>query len=154
MRHGIAVEREDWDGPDAARPLTLEGRKKTKAIAKALKRHRGLSVDEIWASPLARARETAEIVGEVLDVPVRSCAPLGEGAGLDDLAPEIQAAASLERILMVGHEPDLGFLLAGLIGEREARPFKKGGVAFLSGTFAKGKMHLEWQLAPKEILGE
>lgn len=153
MRHGIAVEREDWAGPDATRPLTREGRKRTQAIAEALRKDHGLSVDAIWASPLARAHETAEIVGEVLGLPVQSCASLGEGARFDDVASEIRRAGFLERILLIGHEPDLGYLLAGLMGEREARPFKKGGVALLSGTFAKGKMHLEWQLVPGDILG-
>lgn len=154
MRHGIAVESTSWDGPDRSRPLTSEGRNKTKAIAKALKKNHGLSVDTIWTSPLTRAMETAEIVGEVLKAPVQQCALLAEGIELEELAAEVNADGSMTRLLLVGHEPNMGFLLAGLLGEGMARPFKKAGVACLTGGFQTGKMKLEWHFTPKDILGE
>lgn len=154
MRHGIAVEREEWSGPDEARPLTSEGRRKTKAIVKALRKSHDLSVEAIWTSPLTRANETAEIASEVLRTPVQRCTPLGEGATLDELGLAVKGSGEIERLLLVGHEPDLGFLLAGLMGEAEPRPFKKAGVAHLVGSFRRGGMKLQWHLAPKDILGE
>lgn len=153
MRHGIAVERDEWAGPDEARPLTSAGRKKTKAIARALKKNHGVAVDAVLTSPLTRARETAEIVGEVLTSPVQQCDPLGEGSELGEVAAELKRGGASERLMLVGHEPDFGYLLATLLGEREARPFKKAGVAYLTGQFKKGGMVMQWQMTPKQMLG-
>ena len=153
MRHGIAVERVEWAGPDEARPLTSAGRKKTKAIVKALKKNHGVSLDAVLTSPLTRARETAEIVGAVVDSPVHQCDPLGEGSELDEVATELKRVGGAERLMLVGHEPDFGYLLAGLVGQRVPLPFKKAGVAYLTGKFKQGGMKLEWQMTPKQMLG-
>jgi ribonuclease H / adenosylcobalamin/alpha-ribazole phosphatase len=48
-------------------PLAQEGRDQAIALAE---RVRGLRVGEVWSSPLARARDTAEIVARALDLPV------------------------------------------------------------------------------------
>src|SRR5262245_50296725 len=66
LRHAIAVDRgtpgyED----DRQRPLTPEGRKKMRLIAKGMKAL-GLEFDLILSSPYLRAKETAEIATEVL----------------------------------------------------------------------------------------
>ena len=153
MRHGIAVEREEWAGPDEARPLTSEGRKKTKAIAKALQKNHGVAVDAILTSPLTRARETAETVAFILKSPVQQCDPLSDGADLGDVSAEVQLRGESKRLMLVGHEPDFGYLLAGLVGERQPRPFKKAGVAYLTGSFKKSGMKLKWQMTPKQMLG-
>ncbi len=66
LRHGIAVE-PGTPGyeRDADRPLTPEGERKLKQIARAMEAL-GLSFDLILSSPYLRARQTAEIVAEVL----------------------------------------------------------------------------------------
>lgn len=38
FRHGIAVDREDWDGPEPERPLTAKGAERTRQAAKGLAR--------------------------------------------------------------------------------------------------------------------
>src|SRR2546425_3909454 len=60
LRHGLAVDKEEWKGEDEARPLTAEGVERTKEVVRGL---RALKVcpDVILSSPLLRARETAEI---------------------------------------------------------------------------------------------
>lgn len=151
MRHGIAVERDEWDGPDEARPLTSEGRRKTRAVLKALKKAHGLDVGLILTSPLTRAQETARVAESVLDARILICEPLGQGARLADLAPEVKDRGGGPRLLLVGHEPDLGYLASELLGEKEPRPFKKAGVACLRGTFARGGMTLVWQKTPGEL---
>ena len=66
MRHGIAVMRGVTTVmDDAKRPLTPEGKEKMREIASGLVRA-GLEADWIVSSPLVRAVETAEIVGEAL----------------------------------------------------------------------------------------
>ncbi len=65
-RHGIAIDhiggeiKNDWQ-----RPLTEEGRKETKAVASALKKI-GIRADLIVSSPLIRAKQTAEIITDIL----------------------------------------------------------------------------------------
>ena len=63
VRHGIAADRETFVGPDAERPLTAEGRKKTTAI---LNKFVPLyPPDAIITSELLRAHETAELIAQV-----------------------------------------------------------------------------------------
>ena len=38
FRHGIAVDREDWDGQEAQRPLTPTGEERTRESAVGLRR--------------------------------------------------------------------------------------------------------------------
>jgi phosphohistidine phosphatase len=152
MRHGIARERDEWDGADDARPLTSEGRQKVKAVTKALRKQQRLDVSEVWTSPLARARETAEIAAKVLKVPVKDCPALACGADLAKVAAALATAQAPDGVLLVGHEPDCGGILAQLLGEPEPRPFKKAGVACVEGQLTGGGMRLKWHVAPKDVL--
>src|SRR5260221_8040234 len=64
LRHGIA---EEWrpDFPDEERRLTAEGKRKVRIIAQGISKL-DLGLDLIVTSPLPRARETAEILADVL----------------------------------------------------------------------------------------
>jgi phosphohistidine phosphatase len=130
MRHGIAVARGDPNFPDdTQRPLTPEGRKKLRAVAKGLSRL-GLSVDSIITSPLVRASETAALVAEVLDsgVEVESSDFLRPGGSLQALLASLGKRNDQHSVLVVGHEPDLSDGVAKLIGNTRASfQFKKGG---------------------------
>jgi phosphohistidine phosphatase len=152
MRHGIARERDEWDGADDARPLTPEGRRKVKAVTKALRKQQRLDVSGVWTSPLVRARETAEIAAQVLKVPVKDCPALACGADLAKVAAALAAAQTPDGVLLVGHEPDCGWILAQLLGKREPLPFKKAGIACVEGQFTGGGMRLKWHVAPKDVL--
>lgn len=152
MRHGIAYEPHDWNGSEFDRPLTEEGFERTRAVAKALKKEKEIELDEIWTSPLVRAKQTAEIVAELLGVKLRECKALACGANLKKLGAFIAETAPPDRTMLVGHEPDCGILLGDLTGDGLARPFKKAGVAYLTGTFKPDGMKLKWQFAPKDLL--
>src|SRR5215467_8892001 len=66
LRHGIAVERGTGGYTnDSERPLTDEGSKKMRRIARMLRKFE-LSFDLILSSPYVRARQTAEIVAKGL----------------------------------------------------------------------------------------
>ena len=130
MRHGIAVARGDPNfADDTKRPLTPEGKKKLKAIARGLFRL-GLGVDSIISSPLIRASETAAIVGEVFapGVTVESSDFLRPGGSLQALLTSLGKRADHRSVLVIGHEPDLSDGVAKLIGNARANfQFKKGG---------------------------
>ena len=155
MRHGIAVTRSAATVmDDAKRPLTPDGKQKMRDIASGLVRA-GLQVDWIVSSPLVRAVETAEIVGEELDPkpPLDLCEALGPGGDPEALVAFLAKRSSRRRVLVVGHEPDLGELAARLIGAgRNANmPFKKGGCCLI--TFSvfppKAPGRLVWWLTPR-----
>src|SRR5262245_64180072 len=81
MRHGIAVEQDDPAvSSDAERPLSHKGVKRMRKAAKGVRRL-GIAFDAVLTSPLLRARQTAEIVANALDIDGR----LEEISGL---APE------------------------------------------------------------------
>jgi len=155
MRHGIAVPRAAAGlSDDSKRPLTPEGKKKMIQIAAGLNRL-GFEVDWIVTSPLVRAVETAEIVAESLgsSVPMDYCDALSPGGSAEALIAFLAKHLDRNRVLVVGHEPDLGELAARLIGAgRHAKlAFKKGGCCLI--TFEefppKSPGQLVWWLTPR-----
>ena len=131
MRHGIAAPRGAREFPDDyKRPLTDDGRKTMKAIAKGLARL-DLRVDSVITSPLVRAAETAEIVAKGLDpaVPVEASDELRPGGSLQALMAHLGKYADRRSVLIVGHEPDLSDAVAKLVGAGRQTNFrfKKGG---------------------------
>ncbi len=155
IRHGIAEERGTYED-DSQRPLSDEGRKKTKQVAKRLY-DLGLRFDLLQTSPLVRAQQTSEIFANVF----AECSV--------DLSSELAPEGDFEKWLswfaewlsnhpqpakaslgIIGHEPDLsswaemliwgeskGVLVlkkAGLIGLvlPETQPWTSNGILFLS----------------------
>lgn len=154
LRHGIAYEPFEWNGPDSTRPLTSDGIKRTKKVLETLHKEEKLKTDVIWASPLVRAQQTAEIAAEVLKLKVVTVPALACGASLKSLQAAFKAFEPLpERVMTVGHEPDCGLLIGDLIGDPNGDyALKKAGIALLKGEFASGKMTLKWKLTPADVL--
>ena len=116
LRHGNAGDREQWTGDDRKRPLTEEGRKEMRAIAKGLD-WLDLKVDTIITSPLVRAQETADFVRQVLHRSRYDTSQLLEpGCDLRALARLLTLYPQAREIMIVGHEPDFGEIIAALIG--------------------------------------
>lgn len=161
LRHGIASD-PGTDGlpgnlPDAARPLSAEGRKKLERSTKAM-RALELKLDAVVSSPLLRARQTAELVAAALKLRRKI-------VFTDHLAPDGNPQSLIEQvnglgpraknILLVGHEPYLSRLLALLIsgGTAAAMDLRKGGLAKLEVKelkFARCAT-LAWLLAPGQL---
>src|SRR5262245_57985376 len=102
LRHGIAVERgaRGYE-KDSARPLTKEGEDKMHQIAGAMLAM-GLQFDLILSSPLVRAKQTAQIVGEELGEEVTFTEFLAPGGSVLQLIGEINDEKP-QRVLLVGH---------------------------------------------------
>ena len=79
VRHAIA-ERVSASGRDEDRELTPEGIEKLRQSAHGLS-WLGITADEIRASPLMRARQTAAMLGAILapQIPVTPCPELAPG---------------------------------------------------------------------------
>lgn len=140
MRHGIAVNRDDFEGEEHARPLTEKGIDKTRRVAKSMASR--LRPDLIVTSDYRRARETAEIcveafanhgeksIGVIETAGIRPNGTWGDWMkALDQIGEDYPKYTS---IMVVGHEPNLSLLLAKMIGTApESVPFKKAGVAII-----------------------
>jgi phosphohistidine phosphatase len=153
VRHAIAVER-DARGytDDRARPLTPEGRKRMKAAAAGLRTL--VKPQAILTSPVLRARQTAEILGEAFGLKQRLLEALGNG---DHGATVAACQAGREQsVILVGHEPWMSELLSVLVAGSAgtaASVFRKGAAALISfdGAPAAGTGTLEWLLQPGQL---
>ncbi len=160
LRHGIAEERSP-DRIDAERELTAAGRARTRAVLERAA-WLGLRADRLLSSPLARARQTAEIARDAGLGPALELAQALEPGG--DPLPLLPAwrtqaeggTAAPCRLMLVGHEPDLGLLAARLLGAPPgAIALRKAGLALLSlpvlpaGAALAGTARLEWLVRPK-----
>jgi phosphohistidine phosphatase len=148
LRHGIAEDRRD-DLPDAERRLTLEGIRKMKQIS------RGLATiverpDLILSSPLVRCVQTALRVAKAYDskVEVRTANQLAPDATSKDFL-ELTGALSCEKLICVGHEPNLSEIMRALTGCRGDSELRKGGLYAVRITRSGGT--LEWMLPPRVL---
>ena len=82
LRHGEA-DWPNWKRPDDERPLNERGRKEMRKVARFLETL-DIELDDILSSPLSRARQTADIVGERFKLHIREEESLG--AGFDQAA--------------------------------------------------------------------
>lgn len=126
LRHGPAMPRDPARWPDdGRRPLSREGVTETREAAEGLVRWTG-PIDRLLVSPARRARETAEIVRNALP---RRVAPerrpeLGPDRSASELFQHLAelAGPSDRRVLLVGHEPQLGSLVALALTGEETMP--------------------------------
>ena len=156
VRHAIAAERgEDWPDDDK-RPLTARGVSRFKEAAAGLSRL-DVAVDEIFTSPLVRAKQTAEILAEGLPgkPSVKVLDALSPGHPPGSVLAQLARTARRRRIALVGHEPGLGELAAHLIGAGRALEFKKGGVCRIDVETLSSRRAgaLNWFVTPKVLRG-
>jgi len=155
LRHGLAEEQSNT-GRDRDRALTPEGKEKTRAAGKAL-RKLDTEFDLVLSSPFVRAWQTAEIIVTELDCEnkLQKCDALSSGAAIDEVLETIKKLeGAYESVLLVGHEPDLSRLISILLsGSLDvAVTMKKGGLAKLAcATAEAGGACLEWLLTPKHL---
>ena len=117
LRHGLA-DRSAYTGTDdGRRPLTAAGRRRLARQAENLAAM-GWRADLFLTSPLLRARQTAEIVAQGLEledrVEVEPALACGFGPG--DLAPLLARYQDLDSLVLVGHEPDFSYTVSALTG--------------------------------------
>jgi phosphohistidine phosphatase len=152
LRHGKAEEYHS-SGRDADRELTPEGVEEVRAEAKALVGLK-LKLDLIVTSPYPRARLTAEIVAEALEMEDRLLVDdrLACGFQLGELQAIVAERAGIDRLMFVGHNPDLA-VIGGQIAGGAAIDLKKGGLIRLNVHLVEpGGGILEWVLTPAVLI--
>ena len=131
VRHSEAVERVP-SMPDAARYLSANGRLSFREMALRF-RDAGGHPTRILTSPFVRAVQTAEILSEAIryDGEVVVDPRLSPGFDIAKLNDVLEDCPSEREIAFVGHEPDLGGILAFLLSLPKGYAMRKGAIAAL-----------------------
>jgi phosphohistidine phosphatase len=153
FRHGPAMSRADWDGPDDKRPLTDEGAAITRDVSQRLA-GMGLPIDAILTSPYTRALQTAQILDKALGV----TGLLKHEPGLkparftrDSLDAMLKKHAGAAGVVLIGHEPSMTAVISDLIGGGDL-VLKKAGLARVDIDPEAGSGGaLRWLFPPKML---
>ena len=157
IRHAKAGDRDPNSWPDDdQRPLTPDGIEEQHQAAKVMKRM-GIKFDFLVASPLVRARQTAEAIAEGYrweEAPQVDEA-LGHGYSVGAVVKLLAKFPPDARVALVGHDPDLSHLAAALIDPDGAAriALKKSGVIGIDfeGAVEAGAGALVYQLKPGHL---
>jgi phosphohistidine phosphatase len=144
LRHGEAVPHESK--PDDERELTPRGQRQAIAAGLGLARL-GIEFDACYTSPKVRARDTARLACEALNVEPIEDDVLADGFDRDDALELLLRHGADARVLVVGHEPSFSQVVLDLTGGRI--DFKKGGVAAVRAERTSGE--LLTLLRPREL---
>lgn len=147
VQHGKALDKK----VDPERPLSAEGRQEVEHISNYL-REVGISVTKIYHSGKTRARETAQIFGEIIGEGLVWERP---GMGPNDDVKAFSHDIETEDIMYVGHLPHLGKLVSLLTtGHEEANVvrFENGGVVCIEE--GESGFHIEWYIKPSLTLSK
>lgn len=152
IRHGIAEEGQPGRS-DSERELTDDGRKKTAAVVKTVRRA-GVAPSLILSSPYVRALQTARIAADELGYK-------GQILQAESLVPHhspemvwntLREHRDESAILLAGHEPLLSHLVAYLLASPALRvEMKKAAVVRLDVDSFRATPHgvLRWMVTPK-----
>ncbi len=133
LRHAIAETAPNPpSGGDSKRRLTAEGADKMRRAAKGMQAL-DLKFDLIISSPYLRAKETAEIVADILREGKRvevSALLEPEGNSKEFIEELKRKHGDKEQVLVVGHEPGLSRLISVLTSgnARTSIELKKGAL--------------------------
>ena len=143
LRHGIAEDRRP-DLDDADRKLTPIGIERTREAVQGLARYLG-PIDKVLTSRKRRAKETADLLCEAIDLAPELCEPLAEGT--IDQVLHLLATRQEDVLVLVGHEPQLSMLAERLCGAGHLSfiELKKAGAVVL-------RMHAMNPAAPSAVL--
>ena len=122
-RHAEAFEMREVED-DLARALTPKGERQAQRMADWLKQRLAHST-RIFVSPALRCQQTAKALGKKFKT-LAELAPDGNGEGLLKAARWPDGG---EPVLIVGHQPTLGFVASYLLcGQPQAWTMKKSAV--------------------------
>ena len=156
VRHGIAVESDEWEGTEKNRPLTEKGKRRVRQAAEGL-----ATLDykptHLFTSPFARAYDTARQLRTVICPPlkVKTRDELAAGTKPERLVAFLHTLPSDAVAICVGHEPQLGEIASLLLCGKALHnfPLKKAGAVCIEseGLMDLGQGLLRWWLQPMQL---
>ncbi len=150
LRHGLAVPHGTPGYEDDDRPLTPQGERRMRQVARGLGRLR-IKLDRIVTSPLPRALRTAEIVAKTLEMKslLETDESLRSGKSADSIREWLKAREE-PRLMIVGHDPAFTDLVGLLTSGQHGPPvcqLRKGGIAAFQ-IDPDGSYRLDWLAWP------
>jgi phosphohistidine phosphatase len=156
IRHGDAIDREDPQVTgDAMRWLTDIGREEV-AVSARLLQSLGVAPDLVLTSPMVRARQTAEIVSDLIGP--ASGPEISEdlvyGGSLASVLSDVLERGRPRQVVLAGHMPSVGALIGYLAWQRPENgvPFRTGEVCRIDlpdDSPHPGYGDLRWLIPPK-----
>lgn len=156
VRHGIAVEPDEWEGEEENRPLTEKGKRRVRQMAKGL-----AALDcqptHLYTSPFVRAYDTARLLRTVIcpTLKIETREELAVGAKPEHVVTFLRTLPSDAIVVCVGHEPQLGEIVSLLLCGKVLPnfPLKKAGVVRVEseGSVGLGQTRLSWWLQPMHL---
>ena len=148
VQHGKSLPK----GIDQEKGLSGEGRAETEKTAGEAKEF-GIHVSSILHSGKKRARQTAEILAEVLnpDEGVREMSGLNP---MDDVSLVSETIENAENLMIVGHLPFLANLVSYLITgsvEKTVIKFQNSGILCLDINPDEKVWMIKWALMPEIV---
>jgi|ERR671922_961558 phosphohistidine phosphatase len=158
VRHGTAEDKDEFartGKSDDLRPLTPAGKREMRDIARGI-REVVSAIDVLLTSPLVRAMQTAEIVGEEYDREQKKVEWLRPDAPYEEFARWARSAEEKQTIAVVGHEPHLSGLVSWLLAGADESfvELKKGAACVLeieAENAGPSSATLVWSMAPKHL---
>jgi len=142
VRHGEAVSASE----DGQRPLSAAGRKAVTGVAQLAREHQ-VEVAMIYHSGILRARQTAEILAEILKPPAGITVLSGLLPDDDPVVGRAHLEAAEQPIMLVGHLPHMRRLVALLVNgdpERTAVDLAPADLVCCSKENSQWRIH--WHL--------
>jgi phosphohistidine phosphatase len=148
VRHAHALDMAN----DDVRPLSEKGRQQIARLAKFLGPSGAFCPDELWHSPLVRARETAELLLEHLrlEVPRHVHRELESAANPELIADKLSRGGGA--LALVGHEPHLSCLASLLVtGSTSPTVFSMQKAAVLALEPGLHRWSVRWHISPEIV---
>jgi phosphohistidine phosphatase len=119
MRHGNALPVGGRIKTDSDRPLSPQGREGVRVMAAQLNTA-DVHPARVLSSPLIRAVETANLMLSCAGsgVAVELKPTLSHGTSVEKIWRLLREKPETESVLIVGHQPDLGFMLQVLMADK------------------------------------
>ncbi len=123
VRHAKAEDTSS-SGGDFERNLTLSGIARAEALGRIIKQ-KDLVPSEVYCSPLNRTVQTAQLLRKIAfpDTDIAYLEELGPDITLyESLRPFLESKATNDlTIMIIGHQPELGFLVSTLLSPEQKR---------------------------------
>ncbi len=145
VQHGKSLSREQ----DPEKGLSGKGEEEVRLIAGVAKNY-NIQVDTIFHSGKKRARQTADIVSELL----QSSQVIEERAGIkpmDDVTPIAAELSSETNSMLVGHLPFMERLVSQILTgkpDHQIFKFQNGGIVCMDQDDESGAWYIKWALMP------
>lgn len=157
VRHATAADKDEFartGKSDDLRPLTPAGKREMRDVARGI-REVVPAIDTLATSPLVRAVQTAEILGEAYERKLVSVEWLRPETHYEEFAQWARSHREKEVVVIVGHEPHLSGLVSWLLAasKRSLLELKKGAACLLEVEESSGASSatLLWSMAPKHL---